>query len=220
MAGPAISAVHMEEGAKRTFAVALEWPGWCRSGKSEEAALEALAAYSTRYSPVAKRAGVAFPRTVVAGLHVVERSSGGMTTDFGAPGAIAAADRRRLTTAEAKRRVSLLRACWEHLDDVAAGAPAALRKGPRGGGRDRDAMLEHVLAAEHAYARKIGVRSSQPAFDDGPSIASARDAIAAALEVASDGSDLSERGWPGRYAAMRMAWHVLDHAWEMQDRSE
>src|SRR5438067_302187 len=27
-----------------------------------------------------------------------------------------------------------------------------------------------------------------------------------------------DRGWPVRYAARRMAWHVLDHAWEMEDR--
>ncbi|MEY2437652.1 MAG: hypothetical protein QOF97_2488, partial [Acidimicrobiaceae bacterium] len=27
------------------------------------------------------------------------------------------------------------------------------------------------------------------------------------------------KGWAYRYAARRIAWHALDHAWEMQDRS-
>ena len=27
-----------------------------------------------------------------------------------------------------------------------------------------------------------------------------------------------ENGWTTAYAARRIAWHVLDHAWEMQDR--
>jgi hypothetical protein len=26
-------------------------------------------------------------------------------------------------------------------------------------------------------------------------------------------------GWPHRYAARRMAWHVLDHLWEIEDKS-
>ncbi len=28
-----------------------------------------------------------------------------------------------------------------------------------------------------------------------------------------------EKGWPPRYAARRMAWHVLDHLWEIEDKS-
>jgi hypothetical protein len=28
------------------------------------------------------------------------------------------------------------------------------------------------------------------------------------------------KGWPPRYAARRIAWHALDHAWEIEDRSE
>jgi len=26
--------------------------------------------------------------------------------------------------------------------------------------------------------------------------------------------------WPARYAIRRSAWHALDHAWEIEDRSE
>ncbi|MGH2773763.1 MAG: hypothetical protein ACRDIU_11590 [Actinomycetota bacterium] len=35
--------VFVENGSKRVFAGAVDWPGWCRSGKDEQEALEALA---------------------------------------------------------------------------------------------------------------------------------------------------------------------------------
>ena len=41
--------VYLEVGARRTFAGALDWPGWCRSGRDETAALAALVAYGGRY---------------------------------------------------------------------------------------------------------------------------------------------------------------------------
>jgi hypothetical protein len=40
------------------------------------------------------------------------------------------------------------------------------------------------------------------------------------LRQPSDGSPIAGRRWPPRYAARRIAWHVLDHAWEIEDRSE
>ena len=40
--------VFVESGRKRVFASALDWPGWCRSGRTEELAIEALAAYLPR----------------------------------------------------------------------------------------------------------------------------------------------------------------------------
>jgi len=35
----------------------------------------------------------------------------------------------------------------------------------------------------------------------------------------SDGSPVVPGGWTTRYTARRIAWHVLEHAWEMQDRA-
>jgi hypothetical protein len=96
-------------------------------------------------------------------------------------------------------------------------APASLRKGPRGGGRDRDAIVEHVLGAETAYARKLGLRLQQPAAGDAVAVREHRNALVAGLRAGTKG--VTERGWPARYAARRMAWHVLDHAWEIEDRS-
>lgn len=211
--------VGIEAGSKRTFAWAVEWPGWCRSGRTEEAALEALAAYAQRYAPVAERADVGFPAAVAERFDVVTRAKGDATTDFGAPGAVADSDTERLTAAAAKRQAAIVAAAWSVLDEVAEGAPGELRKGPRGGGRDRDKMLGHVLEAEAAYARKIGVRHKAPALDDRAAISDLREEILGVLRQASDGAPPVPKGWPIRYAARRIAWHALDHAWEMQDRS-
>jgi len=214
------TAVFLEVGKKRVFACALDWPGWCRAGKDEDLALEALAAYAPRYAVVPERAGIAYPARVAENLEVVERLPGSATTDFGAPGEVAGADARRATRAQAERLAALVVASWAAFDEVRAGAPATLRKGPRGGGRDRDKMVDHVLGAEAAYARKLGIKHRQPAIGDQAAIAALRDDIVAVLRAPSDGSPPVPKGWPPRYAARRIAWHVLDHAWEMEDRSD
>jgi hypothetical protein len=211
--------VYLEAGAKKVFACSIDFPGWCRSGKDEEAALEALADYAPRYAEVAKVAKVAFPAKAVE-LEVVERVKGKGATDFGIPHEVTRADGEPLTARQAARQVELMRAAWAVLDRVAKASPAELRKGPRGGGRDRDKMLDHVLGAEAAYARKLGIKHPQPELGDTRAIKALRDELAETLRGASDGSPLVPKGWPPRYAMRRIAWHVLDHAWEMQDRAD
>jgi multidrug efflux pump subunit AcrA (membrane-fusion protein) len=218
--GSATTRVYLEVGKKRVFACALDWPGWCRSGKGEERALETLAAYAERYAPVAREAGAPFGAVERGDFEVVERLPGTGGTDFGVPGEVASSDRGPVTAEEAERTTALLLAAWTFLDRVAAAAPAQLRKGPRGGGRDRDQMLDHVLGSETSYARMLGVRHPQPPRDDARAIAALRGDIVAALGVPSDGFPVGAKGWPPRYAARRIAWHVLDHAWEMEDKSE
>ena len=199
---------------------AYDWPGWCRSEKDEAAALAALAAYAPRYAPVAKKARIAFDPKSAAAFRVVEHLAGTATTDFGAPDSVAKRDTRPLAAPEAKRIAVLLNAAWVIFDEVIAGAPAVLRKGPRGGGRDRDQIADHVLGAEGAYVRKLGLRLEPPTRGDHRGIAEFRAAIIDVLGKPSNGKALVERGWPQRYAARRIAWHALDHAWETQDRSE
>lgn len=211
-----MTSVYLELGTKRIFACALEWPGWCRSGRDAESALAALTAYAARYAPVAERAGLPFES---GDLRVVERVRGGSTTDFGAPEQPAAADARPRDEHTARRQAALLRAAWDLFDDVAAASPAELRKGPRGGGRDRDRMIEHVVAAEASYARRIGVRHKAPAFDDTAAIAALRADIEQAVATPSGGRPPQAGNWPVAYAARRIAWHVMDHVWEMQDRA-
>jgi hypothetical protein len=206
--------LYLEVGGKRTFASAADWPGWCRSGKDEHAAIEALAAYAPRYAAVAKLAKVAFPGAATD-FNVTERLPGTPTTDFGAPGVPAKGDTRPLTAAESRRMCDLAAACWTYLDQVVAKAPSALRKGPRGGGRDRDVMFDHVLGAEMEYAKRIGTRLKQPAGKDKAAVRAFRKAI-----LESFGNPNRDEKWPVAYAVRRTAWHALDHAWEIEDRSK
>ncbi|MFG2043584.1 hypothetical protein [Dactylosporangium sp. NPDC048998] len=156
---------------------------------------------------------------MAARLCVVERVAGTATTEFGAPDGRPAADGAPVTAAVAGRHTRLLRAAWAAFDTYAATAPESLRKGPRGGGRDRDTMIDHVVGAETAYARKIGVKHRQPPINDRTAIGALRDDIIATLDQTGDGGPLTGNGWTARYAARRFVWHVLDHLWEMQDRS-
>lgn len=211
--------VYLELGRKRIFACALDWPGWCRSGKDEEQALAALAASAPRYAVVAVEAGVGLPPEMAGAFEVVERLPGSGTTDFGAPDKPAARDGEPISMDEAERIAALVAASWRVFHRAVSRAPAELAKGPRGGGRDRDAIVEHVLAAETAYARKIGVRQRQPEAGDATAVAALRDAILDALRGSHQTTASGERGWPPRYAARRIAWHVVDHAWEIEDRA-
>jgi hypothetical protein len=186
------------------FAAALDWPGWCRRGKGEEAAIDTLLEYKSRYKTVAGASFKPGPVDVVGRTP----SRSGMA-DFGAPGAVGPWDDEPLSSRELGRQIRLLEACWHYLDEVAAVAPAELRKGPRGGGRDRDRMLDHVREAERAYSPKVGCRI--PPRTPWPEH---RQMLAAGLRAAP-----ADTSWPVRYTIRRCAWHVLDHAWEIEDRS-
>src|ERR1035438_3321872 len=142
--------IYLEVGRKRVFASAIDWPGWSRTAESPELAIEALAEYASRYRPVAVHAGLALPAEPIS-FEVVEWVAGTATTDFGAPDRPAGSDAAPISPAEGARLAALVAASWQLLDEVVASAPAELRKGPRGGGRDRDAIVEHVVAAEAAY---------------------------------------------------------------------
>src|SRR3712207_4306181 len=144
--------VYLEVASKRVFAVAVDWPGWTRAGRTEEDALAALVASAARYGAVAAAAGLTLPRGTVRDLQVVYRIQGDAATDFGAPGAIPDADAAALTEREADRNANLLAASWQIFDDAARRARGVeLRKGPRGGGRDLDRIIAHVSEAEQGY---------------------------------------------------------------------
>src|SRR5262249_36544438 len=147
--------IYLEIGAKRVFACALAWPGWCRSGKTEDEAIARLAEYAPRYAVIAAEAGVRFSRSASKAFSVVERIPGSGGHDCGAPAKVAERDHERASPAEAKRLVALVTATWRILDDVASRAPEELAKGPRGGGRDRDKVVQHVFGAEASYGRSI-----------------------------------------------------------------
>jgi len=218
--------VYVETGQKRSFVSAVDWPGWCRSGRDEETALQALIDYGPRYAQVLHGSGMDFRiPTDSSALNVAERHKGNATTDFGAPDAIPEADRERLDRMEFERLQAILLACWRALDRAVGHATGReLRKGPRGGGRDLGKIIEHVLGAEQGYLARLAWRyKREGGIGPDDELARTRQAVLNALEVALH-EGMPERGprggvlWPARYFVRRVAWHTLDHAWEIEDR--
>ncbi|HEX9696754.1 MAG TPA: hypothetical protein VGB64_10645 [Actinomycetota bacterium] len=207
--------VYVEAGSKRIFAGAIDWPGWCRGAKTEPEALRALTGYRDRYAAAIAPSGIHLP--AAATVKVVERLRGDATTDFGAPSVAPSADHDAMTDARLRRQVALLVACWAAFDAAAKkAARTTLASGPRGGGRTVAAMAEHVFQADRAYVSKLG----RPVGAGADVHAAFREAL-----------DARNRGEPDRrmrattpmwtpgYAIRRSAWHALDHAWEIEDRS-
>jgi hypothetical protein len=215
--------VVLEVAAQRSFASALEWPGWSRSGKSPDEALERLAAYAGRYAIIAKRAHVRFSASTAADdLEVVQRVRGSAGTEFGVPGVAASVESDSLTGRELARMIALLEAVWATFDRVAASAEGThLRLGPRGGGRQVAKIVGHVHEAEGAYLHQIGWKVPNPR----PTMADLRRAFVEAVRLRAAGEPLPQPNkvrspWEPRYAIRRSAWHALDHAWEIEDRSD
>lgn len=217
---------YVEVGSKRVFAGALAWPGWSRSGRDEASALEALIAYGPRYADVLEGSGVRFtPPAKASTLHVVERLKGDATTDFGAPSIAPEADARAIDGRWLRHHVKILTASWEAFDAAVNGVRGALEKGPRGGGRELDGIVTHVVGAEASYVRLIGATPKD--FEEAEANAVREEERAVVLEAldraATDG--IPERGprggkrWSAPWFVRRAAWHILDHAWEIEDRS-
>lgn len=218
--------VYLEIGEKRIFAGAIEWPGWCRSGRDEESALQALFDYAPRYAQVLQSARLGFKAPAAPSeFKVVERVKGNMTTDFGTPGMAPSSDKRRVDDAELRRLQTVLKACWRMFDTaVSAAAGKGLRKGPRGGGRDVEGIVRHVTGAHGAYLSRVGWKPEANEDEDpGEAMRLTRQAVLKALAAAAHG-ELPLQGprggimWKPRYFVRRVAWHDLDHAWEIQDR--
>ena len=226
METPKIVDVYLEIGKNRTFAGAIDWPGWCRSGKDEQSALQALLDYGPRYAQALRLGRLEFtPPADVSALHVIERLPGSSTTDFGAPDAVPARDRQPVDESELRRFQALLQACWQALDAAAERAVGKeLRKGPRGGGREADEIVRHVWMAERGYLSRLGVK---PEADENADLAqvqeSSRQAILEGVARSAWG-ELPTRGprggviWGARYFVRRAAWHILDHTWEIEDK--
>ena len=215
--------VVLEVAPKRAFASALDWPGWSRGGRTPDEALDSLLAYAPRYASVARRAKIAFrPPATVRGVGVIERLGGGSGTEFGVPSSAAAAEAEALSAVELERLVALLQAAWASFDAAAKSAEGvSLRLGPRGGGRQVPKMVEHVRESEAAYLHQLG---SRPPRGDAATLAALRSGFVEALTAVATGGELTDpnkvkKPWAPRYAVRRSAWHALDHAWEIEDRS-
>jgi hypothetical protein len=182
--------------------------------------------YGPRYAQVLHSREIEFQvPNDASDLIVTERHDGNATTDFGAPAKMLDVDREPIDRIEFERLQTILLACWQAFDSaVQQAAGRELQKGPRGGGRDVEKIIDHVLEADQGYlARLAWKHKREGGMSPVEDLSRTRGAILNTLEVAVNG-DLPEQGprggiiWPPRYFIRRVAWHVLDHAWEIDDR--
>ncbi len=211
--------VMVERGGRKVVASAFDWPGWERNATSEEEVLQVLARYRQRYAKVAELAGLARDFDAARELEVVERLDGTSTTDFwGISARSATAEHDQMSDAECERKIALLRACWAYFDAVAPRVSAELRKGPRGGGRDRDQIVAHTLGSErHEFAKKVGVITPPEAVRTPDGLLAHREAYCEAIRQY-NARGAPARSWTLQFLIRRSAYHMLDHAWEMEDK--
>jgi hypothetical protein len=206
---------------KRSVAFSLDWPGWSRGARTAELALEALEAYRERYRPVAGLAGMSAEFEAAGPLEVVEDRTGPGSTDFwGISFAPSAAEQGPMVEADLERAVTLLRACWAFFDDVAARVSPEMRKGPRGGGRDRDRIIRHTIRTESEdFARQVGLRIPEEAALTPDGLRQHRETYVAAMRAYNAGEvERRMRSWTLPFLIRHSGFHTLDHAWEMQDK--
>jgi hypothetical protein len=204
---------------KRVVAVAPDWPGLSRGASTAADAIERLRMYLPRYAPVVAHAGLTAEFDPNAELEVVEEYPGTGSTDFwGISFAFSEIDHQERSRAELDRSIALMQGSWAFFDDVRARVSTEMKRGPRGGGRDRDQIVNHTLGAERQqFAPKLGVLTPPGVLltDDG--LKRHREAYCAALrELHAEGK--MARKWPLTYLIRHTAFHTLDHAWEMEDK--
>jgi hypothetical protein len=212
--------VILEIGKKRRVAAgAMDWPGLDRWGSSEDRALEKLLSYVPRYAPVAERAGLGAAFARARDVEVVERVPGSSSTDFwGVPHVPSEIEREVLSTKDLERRLDLLAACWAHFDLLGARVSADLRPGPRSAGRSRDQIIRHVILNEPGqFSSKVEVRTPYESVLTPDGLAAHRAAFIAGLRTY-NAEGKAARTWPLQFLIRRTANHVMDHAWEMEDR--
>jgi hypothetical protein len=202
-------------------AFSLDWPGWSRGAKTAELALESLEAYRDRYRPIATLAGMSQEFEDAGRLKVVEEKVGTGSTDFwGISFSPSSRERRPMREAELERAITLLRACWKYFDRVAARVSPEMRKGPRGGGRDRDRIIRHTIRVESEdFAKQVGLRIDEGAALTPAGLRRHRKTYVAALRAYNAGEVPKRmRNWTLPFLIRHSAFHTLDHAWEMEDK--
>ena len=205
---------------KKVVAFALDWPGWSRGAKTPEEALATLESYRSRYRRVTTLARLTKEFDEAGSLEVIEDRVGTGSTDFwGISFSACTLERGPMEDQEFARKVKLLRACWSYFDDVAARVSPEMRKGVRGGGRERDEIIRHTRGTEiELFAKKVGVRVPEGAALSGESLLAYREDYLAALREQHRGVRPPMRTWTLPFLIRHSAYHVMDHAWEMEDK--
>lgn len=214
--------VVLERGPKgrKAVAFAVDWPGWSRGAKTPDAALELLESYRDRYRPVAAACGMEDELDGAGALRVVEDRVGPGSTDFwGISFAPADCEREPMDAAELERKIQLLCACWGRFDAVAARVSAEMRRGPRGGGRDRDRIVAHTIRTEsEEFAKRLGLRVPERAALTPEGLRAHRETYIAAMRAYNAGEGKRMRSWNLPFLLRHSAFHTMDHAWEMEDK--
>lgn len=206
--------VMIEVGKKRVVGVPLDWPGRDRPGKTEELALETLEAYRPRYRKVAALAGLEDEFDAAGPLDIVEHIDYPSTVDYASYSSRpASVELEQMSDAECERKLALLQACWAYFDQTWPKVSEVLRKGPRGGDRDRDRIVQHTFAAETDFTKGVGVRTTVEEVLDPAGRQRHREAFVEALRTYN-----AENIKPTAFVIRRSCYHLLDHAWEMEDK--
>jgi hypothetical protein len=212
----------IERGPKgrRSVAYAIDWPGWSRGAASPELALETLDAYRDRYRPVAQRAGLADELDAAGDLEVVEDHAGNTSTDFwGISWLPSSTEHGAMPPDVLDRRLALLEGAWGFFDEVAARVSTEMRRGPRGGGRSRDEIVAHVFGNERVqFSKRVGVATPPGVMLTPNGLAAHREQFLAGLRHYNAEDRRIGRTWTLQYLLRHAAFHVLDHAWEMEDK--
>jgi len=206
--------------AKKAVAFALDWPGWSRGATTPELALATFESYRDRYRAIAVAAGMAKEFDGSGRTKVVEDHVGTGSTDFwGISFAPSSTEQDPMDEEEFERKIALLRACWAYFDDVAARVSAEMRKGPRGGGRDRDEIIRHAVRVESEdFARRVGIRIPENAALTPAGLRTHRKTYIDAMRAYNAGEGKRMKSWTLPFLIRHSAYHVMDHAWEMEDK--
>ena len=206
---------------KRSVAFSLDWPGWSRGAKTAALALDTLESYRERYLPVATLAGMTSEFDAAGSIEVVEDRVGTGSVDFwGISFSPSATEHGPMGEAELERGITLLRASWAFFDGVAARVSPEMRKGPRGGGRDRDRIIRHTIRTESEdFAKQVGLRIPEEAALSPDGLRRHRETYVAAMRAYNAGHvPRRMRSWTLPFLIRHSAFHALDHAWEMEDK--
>lgn len=204
---------------KKSVAYASDWPGWNRGAKTPDKAIEVLESYRQRYRPIAEIAGFDAEFDAAGPLIEVDRYTGTGSTDFwGISFAASPEEREGMSEQQLERRLALLQAAWAFFDQVAKRVSPELKKGPRGGGRDRDQIINHTLGWERTgLAVNVGIKYPEGVLLDPDVLRQYREDYVEALRkhhAEGKKAGKSELAFLIRHSA----FHMLDHAWEMGDK--
>ena len=207
---------------KKAAVFAVDWSGWSRGAKTPDAAVDLLETYRERYRPIARLAGLDAEFDRAGPLQIVEDHVGVGSTDFwGISFAPSSFEQAPMPEEELERKLALLGASWRFFDDVAARVSLELARGPRGGGRNRDEIVRHVVGNEwQDLAKKVDVLAPPDGLRTPKAVRAHREEFVAAMRHYNAGARMARgRNWTIALLVRHTAFHALDHAWEMEDKN-